>query len=261
MKLTQTTAIYFSPTHTTEKSVMALAAGTDVPYRGFDLTLPDARRTFSRNFAKGELVIVGLPVYGGRLPKNLDDFFSGMNGNEAAAVAVVVYGNREYDDALLELKMKLEERGFTVKAAATFIGEHTFSNKIATGRPDTGDLAMAQGFGKRVLESINLNTTGILTVGGAFPFKAKGSEPGLVPSTSDICTKCGQCAENCPWGAIDRDDVSVVDSTKCLACARCIRVCPSGAKQFTDEKFLAFIPEFEKRLNAHRREPELFLPH
>jgi len=261
-------AIYFSPTGTTEKAVIAAVGGMGLPIEKIDLTLLNTREKYSRSFQDDELAVVGLPVYGGRLPRNLNTFFSGLKGNGTPAVALVMYGNREYDDALIELKIRLEERGFGVKAGAAFIGEHTFSKNIATGRPDGNDLNTAAGFGKRIIESIYGGAANTLIVKGHYPSPLKGYDPAtpgtnpIYPQimTTDSCIKCGLCAENCPWGAINPQDVTRVDSALCLRCFRCLKVCPVQAKQVTDEKFMAFIPLFEKRLNTNCREPELFLP-
>ncbi len=267
MHIRKVYALYFSPTGTTEKATLAFASGIGTPVEKFDLTLPSVRKTFNRSFDKEELVVAGLPVYGGRLPRNLEDFFSGLKGNGASAVAIVMYGNREYDDALIELRMRLEEQGFNVKAGAAFVGEHTFSQKIATGRPDVNDLAVAVSFSQQVASLISRDVSGTLTLKGHYPFVMKGydpSNPGPHPTyfnlgTTDLCTNCGLCAENCPWGAINADDPRMIDSARCLRCLRCVKNCPAGAKQITDEKFLAFLPQFEARLNARRCEPELFL--
>ena len=267
MEIKKVYALYFSPTGTTEKAVIAMASGAGLPWEKFDLTSRQVRRTFSHSFAKNELVVVGLPVYAGRLPKNLDDFFSGLKGNNTPAAALVMYGNREYDDALIELKLRLEEQGFRVVAGAAFIGEHTFSKNIATGRPDDNDLAIAAGFGRQTAVLVAGDASGTLTLKGNYPFVMKGydpSHPGPHPTyfnigTSELCTGCGLCADNCPWGAIDVDNHKIINSAKCMRCLRCIKNCPASAKQIMDEKFLAFLPQFEMRLNAHRCEPELFL--
>jgi ferredoxin/flavodoxin len=267
MEIKKVYAVYFSPTGTTEKAVVTLASGTALPVEKIDLTTPGARKTNRRIFGSDELVVVGLPVYGGRLPKNLEDFFSGLQGQATPAVVLVMYGNREYDDALIELKVRLEERGFGVIAGTAFVGEHTFSRNIAAGRPNENDLTVAAGFGKQIMESLSRDSAGVLTIKGNYPSALKGydpSTPGPHPTypnivTSESCIECGVCAENCPWGAIHKDDFTIIDSPKCLRCFRCIKICPAAAKQVTDENFLAFLPQFEMRLNARRREPELFL--
>ena len=260
--------IYFSPTGTTEKAVNAVAEGTGLAYEKIDLTILKRRQDFKRSFNKNDLVIVGMPVYGGRLPKNLDDFFAGLKGDNTAAAALVMYGNREYEDALIELKIRLEERGFKVIAGAAFIGEHTFSKKIATGRPDANDLAIAEEFGKKIAREIDRVSTKKLNVKGSYPYVMGGFDPArphyltayaIITTTTD-CTQCGVCAEECPWGAIDADDFTKVDALKCLRCFRCIKVCPVSAKKVVDPKFYEFLADFEKRLTVRRKEPELFLP-
>jgi ferredoxin len=266
MEINKAAAIYFSPTGTTERVVNAIAVGTGLPVGRIDLTHPSARRAFSHRFDTDEVAVIGLPVYAGRLPLKLDDFFAGLDGNGAMAAAVVMYGNREYDDALLELKMRLEERGFTVPAAAAFVGEHTFSNKIAAGRPDANDLSIAADFGKKMARIIDRVIKSTLTVKGSYPFKMKGYDPaagGTHPTqfnitTTDACSGCRLCAEDCPWGAIDAEDPRSIDMASCMRCLRCLKNCPNGAKQIKDERFLAFLPQFEGRLGA-RKEPELFL--
>ena len=260
-------AIYFSPTGTTEKTAISIARGTGIELEKIDLTTCQARRDFKHAFKKNELAIVGLPVYGGRLPAKLDNFFSGLHGRGSPAIALVVYGNREYEDALIELKVRLEERGFNVIAGAAFIGQHTFSEKIAGGRPDAGDLAMAKDFGRKTVQHIDKLMQGTLHVKGNYPYVRQGFDStkpfGPLATytnivTTEECTRCGLCAEECPWEAIDSDDYATIDYTKCMRCLRCIRVCPAGAKKNISAKFDEALPVFEKMVSA-RKEPELFL--
>jgi ferredoxin len=260
-------AVYLSPTGTTERAVLAAAEGTGLPCEKIDLTTLKSRQNLNRSFAKNELVIVGMPVYGGRLPMNLENFFSGLKGNNTPTIALVMYGNREYEDALLELKIKMEERGFQVIAGAAFIGEHTFSDKIATGRPNAEDLKIAKEFGWKVIKEIDKAMAGKLVVNGVYPYAATGFNPAkaghltkhaLVITTED-CTLCGICADNCPWGAISISDTVTTDINKCLRCLRCVKVCPEGARKIIDPEFYEWLKAFEKRLTAVRKEPEMFL--
>ncbi len=268
MALKKVYSIYFSPTGTTEKTANAIAAGTGLPYESIDLTTLKRRQSFSHSFDSNDLVIAGMPVYGGRIPKNLDDFFSGLEGNGAPAVALVMYGNREYEDALIELKIGLEERGFEVIAAAAFIGEHTYSKKIAAGRPDANDLNIAGEFGRDVIREIDKAIAGKLTVKGNYPYIAMGSDPAKMGPIATIarvtvtedCTLCGLCAEECPWGAITVGDTVTTDFTKCLRCLRCIKVCPAGALVINNPDYYKIVARFEEWLSGRHREPELFLP-
>jgi ferredoxin len=266
MEIKNVSAVYFSPTGTTQKIVTAIAQGVGVPFQDIDLTLPKPRRSFRQSFGPGDLVIAGLPVYAGRLPFGIDDFFAGLTGNATPAVAVVVYGNRDYNDALIELKMRLEEKGFIVRSAGAFVAEHTVSKKIATGRPDAADLEIAMDFGRKTAASIAANVSGKLEVKGNFPFTWKGMDPKVVPEfpprprlvTNEICTQCKLCPENCPWEAIDPDDCRIRDYSRCTFCHRCLKICPVQAIEVANEKFLAYLPQFEQMLSP-RREPELFL--
>jgi ferredoxin len=267
VEISRVCALYFSPTGTTQKATVKVAAGTGIPFETHDLTVPKARQTFKYSFRRNDLLVIGLPVYAGRLPIKIDDFFSGLKGDATPAVALVVYGNREYNDALVELKLRLEGRGFIVKAGAAFVGEHTFSHKIATGRPDANDLAIAHDFGRKTAMSIANDVSGKLELKGSYPFVWKGydpSNPSTHPTffnivTTELCTSCGLCAEECPWGAIEAGNPKRIDSTRCMRCLRCLKNCPASAKQIIDDKFLAFLPQFETKLNSRRCEPELFL--
>ncbi|MEW6227983.1 MAG: 4Fe-4S binding protein [Bacillota bacterium] len=47
---------------------------------------------------------------------------------------------------------------------------------------------------------------------------------------TDECTKCGSCAEVCPFEAISEgEDKFVIDSEACTDCGLCAEECSSGA--------------------------------
>lgn len=46
----------------------------------------------------------------------------------------------------------------------------------------------------------------------------------------NICTRCGQCLEECPMGAIeDTADGYTIDPDLCTECGSCADICPAGA--------------------------------
>jgi hypothetical protein len=51
-----------------------------------------------------ELVLIGVPVYAGRVPLEAVAKLRRLRVDRVPAVIIVVYGNREIEDALLELK-------------------------------------------------------------------------------------------------------------------------------------------------------------
>jgi ferredoxin len=259
-------AVYFSPTGTTEKVTIAVAKGTGLPGAKVDLTSWTSREHYARSFAQNEVVVVGLPVYGGRLPGKIDNFFACLQGHQTPAIAIVMYGNRDYEDALIELKIRLEERGFKVIAGGAFIGQHTFSQNIAGGRPDAEDLQIAREFGQKAVAGIDKAYAGTLTVKGNYPYVKQTFDPthvlysgwGQVGTTQD-CTFCGLCAENCPWGAITIEDNVITNYAKCTRCLRCFKVCPSKAKHIIDPNFPQWLGKFEERLQGRVCQPEMFL--
>ena len=143
-------AVYFSPTRTTKTIVQevagALAAPLDASVEAVSLTLP-AQRPADVSCAADDVLVFGFPVYAGRVPVLLRDEFAHLEGRGTPAVVVGLYGNRAFDDALLEAADLLEERGFNVTAAGAFIGEHSLTARVGTGRPDDADIAVAQRFG------------------------------------------------------------------------------------------------------------------
>jgi NAD-dependent dihydropyrimidine dehydrogenase PreA subunit len=79
----------------------------------------------------------------------------------------------------------------------------------------------------------------------------------ITPKTKSTCINCGICAEKCPMGSIDFDDVLKLKGI-CIKCCACIKKCPQGAKYFDDTNFLKHKVELEAEY-SNRREPELFL--
>ena len=133
--------VYYSPTGTSKRTIEAIAVGLDVkPIDHVDLTLPGSGST-SHVFHADELVVIAAPVYSGRVPSKAAERLRSLSAEGTPAVLVVVYGNRAYEDALLELKDLTSEQGFTAVAGAAFIGEHSYDapeTPIATGRRPSG---------------------------------------------------------------------------------------------------------------------------
>lgn len=266
-------ALYFSATGTTEKVVTAMTQGvlaglhTAASLKIVNFTCPDIREK-ARAFASGDVVIVGVPVIAGRVPNILLKYFNTLKGNGALAVAMVVYGNRNYDDALIELKDLLEQAGFIVIAAAAFVGEHAFSRTIAQGRPDRHDLLVVRQFARQIVQKVLADKQALSTrVKGFKPYRDyyrpldKEGQPvdfrKIVPKTGASCTKCKICAHFCPMGSLDFDEPARLTGI-CIKCGACIKNCPSGAKYFDDENYLWHQQELEALFSA-RKEPELFI--
>ena len=238
-----------------------------------DFTPPSAREKIYR-FGPEDIVIFGVPVIAGRVPNVLLPFLHTLEGDGAMAVPVVLYGNRNFDDALIELRDILEEQGFHTIAAAAFIGEHSFSRKLAAGRPDAQDLRVAEAFTDAVAEKVcslwrdAWKDAGPIEVEGQQPYRPyykprdrQGNhinilkvKPKLDPAK---CTRCGICADACPMGSIHAENPGVVDGI-CIKCCGCEKKCPEGALYFDDPGYLYHKEELELGY-PERQEPKVFL--
>jgi ferredoxin len=260
--------LYFSPTGTTRKVVEAIAGGLGVDKpKHIDLTSPGTRTGQSRKI-QGGLTIIGAPVYTGRVALEAVKGLQRFKAKETPAVIVIVYGNREYEDALLELQNIAIESGFTFIAGATFIGEHSFSTEgtpIAQGRPDADDLDRARSFGTMVQKKISkiksLRNVLPLTVPGNVPYRERGPNRDTSPETSDaLCIRCGKCVEVCPVATITlKEDGVTTDKEKCLLCCACVKNCPTGARRLEDPLLTQFIREKLSAMCSNRKEPEFYL--
>jgi ferredoxin len=254
--------IYFSPTGTTKKILENIVLGEDIKYT--DLTVSDFNSEGRKN--ESDLVYIGGPVYAGRLPEVMVSRLRQIKGNGSSAVLIVMYGNREYDDALLELRDIAVEIGFKPVAAAAFIGEHSFSTKelpIAHERPDSKDLIKAEEFknmlNEKIKESKNINEEKGLNISGNFPYKEIKSSTGISPDIDDKkCIMCGKCTSVCPTGAIDLENKIKANCDLCIKCNACIKICPTKAIDWKSEA----INNLKIKLNENcknRKEPEFFL--
>ena len=80
-----------------------------------------------------------MPVFGGRIPAYALEQLRAFQGGNARAVTLAVFGNRDFDDALLELNDAAAAAGFKVIASAAPIAEHSMVRSIGAGRPDAQD--------------------------------------------------------------------------------------------------------------------------
>jgi len=214
-----------------------IAEGFQKPaIKRFDLTLPGSD-TMSFKPIRGGLTIIGTPVYGGRVPKTFVERIRRIAAQNAPAVVVAVYGNRHFDDALVELNDLATKAGFNVIAGGAFIGEHSFtdnSTPIAKGRPDKSDVFTATDFGIRIkgkFESLCDVSDSVLKLPGNVPYKDDMPDLEAAPITAEeLCTQCGVCLEVCPTGAINSGDMTITDPKLCIQCCACVKVCQFEAR-------------------------------
>lgn len=277
MEIKTVWSVYFSGTGTTQKVVTTLAnslADTlGANRQEYCFNLPAAREK-ELCFTPEDLVVLGVPVYAGRVPNLLLPYIrDSIHGGGALAVPVVLYGNRNFDDGLMELRNVACDNGFHVIAAGAFVGEHSFSTVLGAGRPDADDMALVDQLSRETAEkvkSLTVHPAEPVLVDGCNPIRPyytprdRHGEPirdflKAKPVTNpNKCVQCGLCARLCPMGSIDPSDVSSVTG-KCIKCCACVKKCPTGAKYFNHEGYLYHQHELEDQYAGRRAESRIFL--
>jgi len=246
--------IYFSPTGTTQKTLTSIARGLDAKsVLHYDLTQPNSH--FEDVLTDG-VAIVGIPVYAGRVPEVCLQRIQTITAKGLPCVLVALYGNREFEDALVELRDIAVSQGFNVIAAAAFIGEHSYStaqSPIAAGRPNAQDLKLAEQFGRQVAAKIARGNPGTPEIDGTVPYKERVPLGGVAPETDrERCTLCGRCEQVCPTGAIKVTDVVTTEADKCVMCCACVKICEEAARLFNHPR----IAERRALLVQHCSQPK-----
>ncbi|MDY3860120.1 MAG: 4Fe-4S binding protein [Candidatus Limivicinus sp.] len=253
MKITQ---IVFSPTGRTERVADTITARWGAPVRKIDLTDPAV--DFAAEALDAEaLTLIAVPSYGGRVPAPAAERIAKLRGNQARCVVLTVYGNRAYEDTLLELSDLAAGSGFRVIAAAAAVAEHSILHQYAAGRPDPRDEEQLRGFAGRILEKLRSGAEDAPAIPGNRPYRKAGGA-GLVPKATKACTGCGLCAEKCPTGAISKQDPKKTDGKACISCMRCVSLCPHGARKASG-LMTSIAGMAIKKACAERKSNELFL--
>ena len=252
--LEQITLYEFSPTGGTHKVGLsvagALANEVHVVHLGDpQYTLPPV--------TSEPVVLVALPVFAGRIPAVIAEKLKGWTSKGTKAITLAVYGNRDFDDALLELNDLLTAQGFQVIASGACVAQHSMAPAVAEGRPDSDDRKRLHAFAASVLAKLEQNSCTPVAVTGNRPYKEASSMP-ATPLSNDSCVHCGICASVCPTQAITMGDTLQTDLNRCMLCMSCVAQCPAKARMLpapVAEKLQAMLAPCA----AVRRENQYFL--
>lgn len=249
--------IIFSPTGGTDKVAKPFAQIFGQEVATVDLT--DSAADFSQaELSKDDVCIVAVPSFGGRVPEIAAARLGEMTANGAKAILIAVYGNRAYEDTLLELKTILTHSGFRCVAAVAAVAEHSIMHQFAQGRPNQKDLEELTQFARQIQQRIeDGQIPDDLRVPGSSPYREYHGVP-LKPVAKKNCISCGLCAQKCPVHAIPMNQPSETDREKCISCMRCVSICPAQARK-VNKILTAVAAKKMKKACSEPRENELFV--
>lgn len=243
--------IVFSPTGGTEK--VAHIIGKQWSENPAKIDLSDAKADFTKcEITQQDMVLIAMPSFGGRAPAVAIERLKQIAGNGAKCTLVCVYGNRAYEDTLVEMEDAAKECGFQVVSAIAAVAEHSIMPQYAAGRPDAADQKQLTDYANQIADRAGIASA----IPGNRPYKKAGGA-GLVPKPDKSCVKCGACAETCPVQAIDPVSFSA-DSKACISCMRCMKQCPQNARKLNGMMVSAAALALKKACSV-RKENELFL--
>jgi ferredoxin len=278
-KIETVQSLYFSPGGTTKKITKAIEKNIGLKRTtAIDLTRPSKRKRF-KGEVKGDLLIVGMPVYHESPPWPTLEPLNKLKGEGKWAIPVAVYGNRTEGTCVEEMGKILKSRGFKIPAASAFVAEHSWASKerpYALGRPNRTDMRIAADFGKRIGSKLSLAPPERMEIHLSsrlvdyFTHQEVESFPGdyhrrCVESLTGLggvaydeaaCTNCMNCVGVCPTSAIQMQPFNL-ELKECVRCMACVKACPTGALKLK----LVDTPQNRERFNildrvfAIRREP------
>lgn len=248
--------ILFSPTGGTKKAADIVAAAFGDAPSVIDLT--DHSQPFHRlELSGGDLAVIAVPSYGGRVPALAAERLSRLRGEGAQAILLCAYGARAFEDTLAELRDVAVKSGFRVIAALAAVTEHSVVRTIAAGRPDARDRALLQSFALDIHRKLSAGELSEPAIPGNRPYKDGLKRP-MIPEAGPGCTGCGACAKACPAQAIDREDPKKTNPEACASCMRCVLVCPSRARKLPEAVYASSKAMLEKACEGHK-DCQLFL--
>ena len=182
-----------------------------------------------------KLIIVS-PIYSFGLPIPVFDFMKTIKSDSPAWI-VLNYGGAAGGAAKLAYN-HAKSCGLNIKQVYTMKMPENFTAMFSTPliTPYNKSLLKKAPMAiKKIIESIKKEEEKLLPPDNPkkhklyYENKSNWGKLGERFSTSEACTLCGKCAENCPAENITIADGKVKFGNRCIACQACYHRCPSRA--------------------------------
>ena len=242
--------IYFSATGTTKEFLhkMAHEMGFSID-KEFDLTNYEYK-DFKHTFEKNDIILLGCPVFGARIPEPAKNRFTGLKGNNSKIVLILTYGDVHYDEALIEIYEIMKNNGFDIIGMGAFVSRHSVIKSVGIRRPNNHDNETIKYFCKKIVGKLNENIKQNIEIIHSKLFGKYKKLP-IKPKGNKKCKECGLCNKLCPVNSIDSRNPRKTNKEKCICCMRCVKYCPYNARNlpviiyFMSKIFLNFMKKIK----------------
>ena len=251
---------YFSATGNTKK--IADVVKRKLLDNGVILTVADITSLEDRNkivsLEKFDAVIFGFPIYSLRAPRICREWIEKIEGNGMRCSVFFTYGGFGKEPAHYYMQQLLKKKNFNLVSTAEFLGAHTFNYsgwRAATGRPNDGDMKVAEKYAIKTLERFNSDKLIILDDFKKPIYTSEQIDEAekyrfnlitkLPTRDGQDCSMCNMCENLCPTLSMNAFK-GEVENDGCIGCFRCIANCPDNVLHTNSIK-----EQWQKKLDMH----------
>lgn len=249
----KTFTVTFSPTETSKRVSEWISDVFSTEKTRIDLCSKEVQDIM---LTAEDICIFSMPCYGGRIPQIATERLNHIHGSNTNAIVCITYGNRAFDDALLELTELVTDHGFHVLSACAIVSEHNIMKIFAKGRPTLEDKQKITEFALATLDKLKHNNRSVPIIPGQHPYKEIAVKHPDIFVDHSHCIACGLCAAECPVQAISEGDWET-DQVNCIGCMRCIKCCPTNCRSLDEKALNAMIEHL--RPSCESRKDNLFI--